>query len=70
MCGGGPALAVMRAARLLGADEARVLARNHSGDVSGDRRRVVGYLAAAFGRARPAADAGARGEVGWGSSLS
>ena len=59
MCGGGPALAVMRAARWLGADEARVLARNHSGDVSGDRRRVVGYLAAVFGRARAAADAGA-----------
>lgn len=49
MCGGGPAVAVMRAARALGALEAAVLARSHSGEVSGDTRRVVGYLAAAFG---------------------
>jgi AmmeMemoRadiSam system protein B len=50
MCGGGPAVAVMLAARLLGATEGRVLAQSHSGMVSGDNDRVVGYLAAAFGR--------------------
>ena len=48
-CGGGAAIAVMRAARALGATAARVLERADSGDVSGDRERVVGYLAAAFG---------------------
>ena len=49
MCGGGPAVAVMHAARGLGAIGATVLARSHSGIVSGDNDRVVGYLAAAFG---------------------
>jgi len=48
-CGGGPAVAVMRAARLLGARDARVLRYADSGDVSGDTSSVVGYLAAAFG---------------------
>ena len=48
-CGGGPAVAVMRAARLLGARDARVLRYADSGDVSGDTSSVVGYAAAAFG---------------------
>ena len=48
-CGGGPAVAVMRAARLAGAREAVVLRYADSGDVSGDKTAVVGYLAAAFG---------------------
>ena len=48
-CGGGPAVAVMRAARLLGARDALVLHYADSGDVSGDTASVVGYLAAAFG---------------------
>jgi MEMO1 family protein len=48
-CGGGPAVAVMRAARLLGAGEAVVLNYADSGDVSGDKSAVVGYLAAALG---------------------
>ena len=48
-CGGGPAIAVMRAARLRGARHARVLKYAHSGDVSGDMSGVVGYLAAALG---------------------
>ena len=45
-CGGGAAIAVMRAARALGADKACVLNRADSGDVSGDKTQVVGYLAA------------------------
>jgi AmmeMemoRadiSam system protein B len=48
-CGGGPIVAVMRAARQLGARGAAVLDYGHSGDVSGDLSAVVGYLAAAFG---------------------
>jgi AmmeMemoRadiSam system protein B len=48
-CGGGPTVSVMRAARLLGARDARVLKYGDSGDVSGDKDAVVGYLAAAFG---------------------
>lgn len=49
-CGGGAAIAVMMAARALGATDARVLKYAHSGEVSGDYDAVVGYLAAAFGR--------------------
>ncbi len=48
-CGGGPTVSVMRAARRLGARDARVLKYGDSGDVSGDKDAVVGYLAAAFG---------------------
>lgn len=47
-CGGGAAIAAMLAARALGAAQGRVLKYAHSGDVSGDRSAVVGYLAAAF----------------------
>jgi MEMO1 family protein len=48
-CGGGPTVSVMRAAKLLGANDVRVLKYADSGDVSGDKDAVVGYLAAAFG---------------------
>ncbi|HWK09517.1 MAG TPA: AmmeMemoRadiSam system protein B [Vicinamibacterales bacterium] len=48
-CGGGPAIAVMRAARARGASHGRVLRYAHSGQISGDNTGVVGYLAAAFG---------------------
>ena len=48
-CGGGPTVAVMRAAKLLGAVHTRVLKYGDSGDVSGDKDAVVGYLAAAIG---------------------
>jgi AmmeMemoRadiSam system protein B len=47
-CGGGPTVAVMRAAQLLGARHASILKYGDSGDVSGDKSSVVGYLAAAF----------------------
>ncbi len=49
-CGAGPMLAVMLAARRLGARRAEVLSYRHSGEVSGDYSQVVGYLAAAFFR--------------------
>jgi AmmeMemoRadiSam system protein B len=48
-CGGGPMVAVLKAARARGADHATVLRRADSGDVpGGDKSRVVGYLAAAL----------------------
>ena len=53
-CGGGPTVSVMRAAKALGATDARVLKYGDSGDVSGDKDAVVGYLAAAFGTFAPA----------------
>jgi MEMO1 family protein len=52
-CGGGPTVAVMRAARALGARDAIVLDYADSGDVSGDKSKVVGYMAAALGTFRP-----------------
>ena len=42
-------VAAMRAARALGARDAVVLKYGDSGDVSGDKSSVVGYLAAALG---------------------
>jgi len=48
-CGGGPMVAVMRAAKALGARDSVILNYADSGDVSGDKSSVVGYLAAAFG---------------------
>ncbi len=47
-CGGGPMLSVMLASRGLGARAGRVLRYGDSGDVSGDKTAVVGYMAAAF----------------------
>jgi AmmeMemoRadiSam system protein B len=47
-CGGGPIVSVMRAAKSLGAASARVLKYADSGDVSGDKLSVVGYMAAAI----------------------
>jgi AmmeMemoRadiSam system protein B len=48
-CGGGPMVAVMKAARALGAARATVLKYGDSGDVGEhDKRRVVGYLSAAL----------------------
>ncbi|HEX6738442.1 MAG TPA: AmmeMemoRadiSam system protein B, partial [Vicinamibacteria bacterium] len=53
-CGGGPMVAVMRAARELGAARSQVLRYADSGDAGErDKSRVVGYLAAAFIAAAP-----------------
>lgn len=51
-CGRGALAAVMWAARILGADQARVLHQATSGDVSGDYDRVVGYASAVFYRSQ------------------
>ncbi len=48
-CGGGPMVSALHAARALGATGARVLRYADSGDVSGDKDAVVGYVAAAAG---------------------
>jgi AmmeMemoRadiSam system protein B/AmmeMemoRadiSam system protein A len=45
-CGGGPIIAAMMAAQKLGANDARVVDYAKSGDVTGDKSSVVGYLAA------------------------
>jgi len=48
-CGGGPMVAVMKAARARGADRSTILKYGDSGDVAeGDKSQVVGYLAAAL----------------------
>jgi len=49
-CGAGPAIAVLMAARTLGATGGRILKYAHSGEISGDMSGVVGYLAAAMGK--------------------
>lgn len=47
-CGGGPVVSAMMAARTLGATKCVVLKYANSGDVTGDRSSVVGYLSAAM----------------------
>jgi AmmeMemoRadiSam system protein B len=47
-CGGGPMVSILEAATRLGATSARVLRYADSGDVSGDKSSVVGYMAAAI----------------------
>jgi hypothetical protein len=49
-CGGGPVVAAMLFAEKAGARGVQVLRYANSGDVTGDRRQVVGYLSAAFYR--------------------
>jgi MEMO1 family protein len=60
-CGAGPMVTAMLVARKLGATTGQVLYYANSGDVSGDRSRVVGYMAAALlaGPAARQATAGA-----------
>jgi AmmeMemoRadiSam system protein B len=47
MCGFGPAVAMLTAARKLGAKSAELVKYATSGDISGDRDRVVGYAGVA-----------------------
>ncbi len=49
-CGAGPVLTGMMASKALGANRSRVLQYLNSGDVTGDRSRVVGYVAAVLFR--------------------
>lgn len=45
-CGGGPIVAMMKAASLLNINHSEVLNRTNSGEVTGDTNEVVGYLSA------------------------
>lgn len=47
-CGGGPMVAVMHAVKQLGANASEALYYCNSGDVTGEKDAVVGYLSAAF----------------------
>ncbi|HMK20866.1 MAG TPA: AmmeMemoRadiSam system protein B [Terriglobales bacterium] len=47
-CGGAPIVAAMIAAERLGATQAQLIKYANSGDVTGDRTRVVGYSSVAF----------------------
>ena len=47
-CGGGPIVSIMLAAKVLGADKGKALKYLNSGDVAGDKSRVVGYGAGVF----------------------
>lgn len=48
MCGYGPAITAMKIARDCGAKEGRVLLYRTSGDITGDKGKVVGYLSGIF----------------------
>jgi AmmeMemoRadiSam system protein B len=48
MCGGGPVISAMIASKILGANSSKILNYKNSGDVTGDRNAVVGYLSAVF----------------------
>ena len=52
MCGYGAVCAVMMACKKLGADRIEILRHANSGDVSLDRRKVVGYLSAVMIRSK------------------
>ncbi len=47
-CGRGPVITALTASRILGANKSEVLHYANSGDVTGDHKRVVGYMAAAL----------------------
>ncbi|MBI3586806.1 MAG: AmmeMemoRadiSam system protein B [Ignavibacteriales bacterium] len=49
-CGGGPIVAVMHATKKLHANRSTILTHYNSGDVTGDKSAVVGYLSAALVR--------------------
>lgn len=64
-CGLQAVMAVMHAAKVLGANRGLLLARADSSTVTGDKKRVVGYLAAALVKApAPAGAAKAEGQAG------
>ncbi len=48
MCGAGPVLVTMKACEKLGANKAKVLLYRNSGDITGERDQVVGYMSAMF----------------------
>ena len=63
-CGGGPVVTAMLYAEKSGARGVKVLRYANSGDVTGERRQVVGYLSAAFFREDPGDKAMAKKQAG------
>ncbi|MCD6162133.1 MAG: AmmeMemoRadiSam system protein B [candidate division Zixibacteria bacterium] len=49
-CGGGPIVTAMAVSEMMGAGTAKVVKYANSGDVSGDKSSVVGYLSAVFSK--------------------
>jgi AmmeMemoRadiSam system protein B len=47
-CGGGPVITTLLTAKGLGANQAAILGYAHSGEITGDNQRVVGYMSAAL----------------------
>ncbi|NTV43015.1 MAG: AmmeMemoRadiSam system protein B, partial [Syntrophobacteraceae bacterium] len=68
-CGGGPVVTAMLYAEKSGARGVKVLQYANSGDVTGDRRQVVGYLSAAFFKDNPGGKAMAETKSGIGVGL-
>ncbi len=68
-CGGGPVVTAMLYAEKSGARGVKVLQYANSGDVTGDRRQVVGYLSAAFFKDNPGEKAMAEKKSGIGVGL-
>ncbi|MCM8782228.1 MAG: AmmeMemoRadiSam system protein B [Candidatus Omnitrophica bacterium] len=48
LCGSAPVITLMMVMKILGVDNVKILKYENSGDVTGDRRRVVGYVSAVF----------------------
>ncbi len=69
-CGGGPMIAVMRAAIAKGANRVKILKYGDSGDMSGDKSSVVGYVAAAIYKAAPGSKSNVRENPGSGANNS
>ena len=69
-CGGGPIAVTMMVAEKLGAVNSKVLKYANSGDVTGDRRGVVGYAAAVFFKGDSAEDDAGKKDVGTDVGLS
>ncbi len=65
MCGGASVITVMMVAKALGADKATVLKYVNSGDVTGDKSRVVGYSSVAFYRTKDSEDSSAAEDAGY-----
>jgi AmmeMemoRadiSam system protein B/AmmeMemoRadiSam system protein A len=59
-CGGGPVMAVMIAAKALGGDKVKILRYATSGDITGDRTQVVGYLSAGIWKSKDGANTDAK----------
>ncbi len=62
-CGGSPITTVMLAAKGLGADKAKVVEYANSGDVTGDKSAVVGYLAAVIYNSKTSPEIGGKKET-------